>query len=160
MVKIKKNTLYTVGTILIVLIGVFFLFPGSGKVTGQVVNAGNGDVQIVKLHVENGNYVLEPSELKKDARVRLEADLSRMPGCSKSIVISAFGVSKTFTSSSNFVEFVPNKAGTFNIACSMNMYKGTFTVLESDGSKASYVEQQGASGGSCGGGGGGCGCGG
>jgi plastocyanin domain-containing protein len=160
----KKNSLYFVGTILIVVVGVVFLLLNSGsasvKIGGNAISE-NEDIQIVKLSVQNGNYVLEPSELRKGTRVRLEADMTKMPGCSRSIVIPAFGVSKTFTTGDNAVEFTPTKAGRFNIACSMNMYKGTFSVLESDGSKSDYVEAKpAASDGGCGMGGGGCGCGG
>jgi hypothetical protein len=117
------------------------------------------DVQVVKLKVQGSSYILEPSTFKKGTPVRIEADTSQMPGCSKSVVISAFNVRKTLSGSDNTIEFTPSQAGTFNIACSMNMYKGTFTVLQTDGTKAAYV-QPAAAGGSCGAGGGGCGCGG
>jgi plastocyanin domain-containing protein len=156
----KKNTLYGLGIlILVVVAGLMFLNPGSASIKPD---NGNGEIQVVKLSVANGNYVLEPSELRKDVKVRLEADISDLPGCSRSIVIPAFGTSKTYTSTSNFVEFTPDKAGTFNIACSMNMYRGTFTVLDETGKKSDYVEQKlsTASTGSCGDSGGGCGCGG
>lgn len=119
-----------------------------------------GDVQIIKIHVEGANYVLEPSTIKKGVPVRIEADMSRMPGCSRSVVISEFGVRKTFTDTNNVLEFTPTKAGTFNIACSMNMYKGTFEVLESDGTKSSYVQPASKGGMTCGAGGGCGGCGG
>ncbi len=122
------------------------------------VAASSSDVQVVKLSVQGSNYVLTPNTVKKGIPVRIEADVSSLPGCSRSIVMSAFNVRASFTSSNNAVEFTPNKAGTFNIACSMNMFKGQLTVLEADGSKASYVEKVAPSGGGCGmGGGGGCG---
>ncbi len=117
----------------------------------------SGNMQVAKLSVSGGGYILEPSTFRKGVPVRLEADLSNMPGCSKSVVISAFNVNKYLTPGDSVIEFTPDKAGTFNIACSMNMYKGTFTILESDGTKASYVQPSPASGGSCGGGCGGCG---
>ena len=148
--KVKKNNLYALGTILIVVIGTAFLFLNSGRALPNA-DEGDNEVQVVKLSVNGGNYVLEPSELKKDVRVRLEADMSRMPGCSRTVVIPAFGISKTFTSSSSFVEFVADKSGTFNIACSMNMYRGTFVVLESDGFKSDYVEEKLSTSGGCGG---------
>ncbi|MEK6893134.1 MAG: cupredoxin domain-containing protein [Nanoarchaeota archaeon] len=120
----------------------------------------NGNVQVAKMKVSGGQYLIEPSSFKKGVPVRIEADISQIPGCSKSIVISAFNIRKSLSSSDNIIEFTPDKAGTFNIACSMNMYRGTFTVLDSDGKKANYVEPA-STGGSCGGsGGGGCGCGG
>ncbi|MEK6832472.1 MAG: cupredoxin domain-containing protein [Nanoarchaeota archaeon] len=138
-----------------------FIFMGSGgaKIAGNLIDS-KGEVQIIKLSVQGSNYVMNPSEVKKGIPVRIEADMSKMPGCSKSIVISSFNIRKTVTSADNTIEFTPDKAGTFNIACSMNMYRGTFTVLESDGSKSAYVDTSAPSGGSCGASGGGCGCGG
>ena len=104
--------------------------PSAGS---SVSGSGSGNAQIVKMYVENGKYVLEPSSFKISVPVRIEADVSKMPGCSKSIVISAFNIRKTLNASDNVIEFTPDKAGTFNIVCSMNMYKGTFSVTESAG---------------------------
>jgi plastocyanin domain-containing protein len=126
---IRMKNIYTIGIIvLIVLIFGIFLIKDS-KIEGNTVINKEGNIQIVKLSVEGGKYILNPSEIKNGVTVRLEADLSKMPGCSKTIVISSFNVMKTFTSTDNTVEFTPDKTGTFNIVCSMNMYKGTFTVL-------------------------------
>ncbi len=155
---IKKNTLYTLGTILIIIMGIAFLsLSSSNPITGSVVY--DGEAQIVKLSVVNGQYVFEPTSVKKGIPVRLEADISSMPGCSKSVISSELGIRKTFSSNDNSLEFNPSKAGTFYFACSMNMYKGTLTVLESDGSKSNYVQTPSSSGASCGSSGGGCGCG-
>lgn len=132
-------------------------------VTGNVVNTGaSGEVQRVILRVDGGQYVLEPSTLTAGKPVRIEADLSSVRGCAASVRIPAFNVAYTFNGRSNALEFTPDKAGTFNIACSMNMYKGTFTVLNADGSGSSYQEAAPAGGMACGGAGGsgGCGCGG
>ena len=158
--EIRKNTLYEIGVALIILFGIIFLsLSTSGEQTQQAIN-NNQDVQVVKLWVNNGQYVFEPSSVKKDVPVRLEADISKMPGCSKSVISSELGIRKTFNSNDNTLEFTPNKAGNFYFACSMNMYKGNLIVLESDGTKSNYVQTPQSSGGSCGTGGGGCGCGG
>ncbi|MBS3094607.1 cupredoxin domain-containing protein [Candidatus Pacearchaeota archaeon] len=81
-----------------------------------------------------------------------------MPGCSKSILIPAFNIQKNLNEKNKIIEFTPDKSGTFNIMCSMNMYRGTFIVLENDGTKSNYFETPSATGGSCSMGG--CGCGG
>jgi len=157
----KMKNKWTIFMVIVLVVGFGgFMLAGSENTTSNNNTNSNGEFQIVKLSVENGKYVMNPSELKVGVPVRLEADMSKMPGCSRSIVIASFNVRKTFTSTSNIIEFTPNKAGTFNIACSMNMYKGTFTVLGNDGSKSNYVEQAPTGGGSCGASGGGCGCGG
>src|SRR3989344_7388341 len=153
--EIRKNTLYEIGVALIILFGIIFLsLSTSGEQTQQAIN-NNQDVQVVKLWVNNGQYVFEPSSVKKDVPVRLEADISKMPGCSKSVISSELGIRKTFNSNDNTLEFTPNKAGNFYFACSMNMYKGNLIVLESDGTKSNYVQTPQSSGGSCGTGGGG-----
>lgn len=158
----KKNTLWASMIFVILLVSGFFLIGGSlgSSVSGATVNTASGDVQIVKMYVKGSQYVFEPSSVRKGMPVRLEADISKMPGCSKSVISSELNIRKTFNSEDNTLEFTPNKAGTFYIACSMNMYKGTLTVLESDGSKSEYVQAPSNLGASCGAGGGGCGCGG
>ena len=168
--KKAKNTFTVVGIVVIVLAVAIFIFAGAGNAstTGNTISNSKGNVQIVKLSVVNGNYVMNPSQVRMGAPVRIEADITQMPGCSKSFVMPAFNIRKTFTSTDNTVEFTPDKAGVFNVMCSMNMYKGTLTVLQSDGSKSNYVESSspsttsGSTGGSCGmkssGSSGGCGC--
>jgi plastocyanin domain-containing protein len=87
-----------------------------------------GEVQNVKLSVSGGTYILSPSVLKKDVPVVMTADMATLKGCSRSVVISSFGVRKSLTETNNVITFTPTQAGTFKIACSMNMYRGTFTV--------------------------------
>ncbi len=159
----------SIGAILVLLFAVVY-FNSNGSMSANVINANgvndnsrsSGDIQVVKLKVEGGSYVLNPSSFKKGIPVRIEAEMSTLVGCSRGIVIPAFNVKKSLNDRDNIIEFIPDRAGTFNIACSMNMYKGTFTVLDSDGTKGSYVEPASTSGGGCnmGTNGGGCGCGG
>lgn len=174
-IKISKSRLFKAGLLLISIIFILMLFKSYDTETLTNVNAlasnnvnvestGNsassGEVQIVKMRVENGRYIIEPSTFKVGIPIRIEADISKMPGCSKSVVIPAFNIRKNLNENDNVIEFTPNKAGTFNIVCSMSMYRGTFSVLQSDGTKANYVEKASTSGGTCGANGGGCGCGG
>ena len=121
-----KNLFFILLTLAIIVIAGVFLIHGEGTSSGGTAT---GNAQVVKLWVEGGNYVLSPAEFKKDVPVRIEADISRTPGCSRSIVISAFNVRKIVSEADNVIEFTPTKTGTFNIACSMNMYRGTFTVV-------------------------------
>jgi plastocyanin domain-containing protein len=137
----KNTTLFLIGAIILVLI-VGFVFVNTLRQNQGNNQTTNSEVQIVKLSVVGSQYIFSPSEIKKGIPVRLEADMANMPGCSKSVVIAGFGISKTFTSSDNTIEFTPDKAGVFNIACSMNMYRGSFSVLEIDGSRATYVENK------------------
>jgi len=157
--KKKNNILFGILIIaLVVIIGSFVLSNNITTISESNFES-DGNVKIIKLSVENGKYVMDPSTIKKGDSVRIEADISKMPGCSKSVVISAFNIRKNLNEKDNVIEFIADKAGTFNIACSMNMYGGTFTVLEDDGNNPTYVEQPSQTQPSCGLGGG-CGCGG
>jgi len=123
--KMKNTMIIAIVIILIIGFGIFLI--KDSKANGNGLNSGE-KVQIVKLSVENGQYVMNPSQVKRGIPVRIEADVTKMPGCSKSFVIPSFNVMKVFTSTDNTVEFTPDKAGVFNVMCSMNMYKGTLTV--------------------------------
>ena len=123
-----------------------------------------GNVQEITLSVQGSQYYPNPIIVKKGIPVRLVADISRMPGCSKSIVIPEFGIQKTVQNGDNVIEFTPTQSGTFSFSCSMNMYRGAIVVEEADGSVASFTGNAPApkaATGSCGmAKSGGCGCGG
>lgn len=88
-------------------------------------------VQTVKLTVgEAGGYVLTPSKLTKGVPVKMDVDLKTVKGCARTVVITAFNVKKTVKDGDTTVQFTPDKAGTIDIVCGMNMVKGTFTVSE------------------------------
>ena len=123
--KSKNILIIVVAIILVVGFGIFLIKDSKAK--GNGLNS-QGKVQIVKLSVENGQYIMNPSKVKMGIPVMIEADVTKMPGCSKSFVIPSFNVMKVFTSTDNIVEFTPDKAGVFNVMCSMNMYKGTLIV--------------------------------
>jgi copper chaperone CopZ len=120
--------------------------------------ATTGDVQKVQFSVSGSTYYPYPIRVKKGIPVQLIADMNNMPGCSRSIVIPEFGIRKIMSEGDNVIEFTPDKSGTFQFFCSMNMYRGQIIVEEADGSVAAYtgntsVPSVGSYGGS------GCGCG-
>src|SRR3989339_1930213 len=124
----KSNRFSKLGIAFVIIVTILIVLGATNFfVTGNVISGSkdNGNVQIVKLKTEGSGYVLEPSTFKKGVPVRIEADMSKMLGCSRTVVISAFNVRKTVSNSDNIIKFTPDKAGTFNIACSMNMYRGT-----------------------------------
>lgn len=133
--KFSGKTIAIIGILLLVAIGIasFSIFGhatssgGGTNINGNVV--ASGDVQTATLSVSGGTYILEPSTLKKDIPVRITANIGSMPGCSKAVTIPTFGVFKSVNSKDNIITFTPTQTGTFNIACSMNMYRGTFTVV-------------------------------
>jgi len=97
-------------------------------ITSASSTAVNGEVQDATLSVVGGTYVITPSTLKIGIPVRMTADMATLKGCSRSVVIASLGVRKSLTESDNVITFTPTQTGTINIACSMNMYRGTFNV--------------------------------
>lgn len=120
----------------------------------QVATNVQGGVQNVKLSLENGQYQLSPSTLKKGVPVNMEVDLSTVTGCMTSVTIPGFNVRKYVSPGDNIISFTPDKAGTFYIACSMGMGRNTFTVVDDTGNTGSYVDPVTSTGGGCGCGGG------
>lgn len=90
----------------------------------------SSDVQKVMLSMQGGRYILEPSELRLGVPVEMEVQMDTVSGCMQDIVISSFGVRKYVQKGDNIIRFTPDKAGTFGIACSMNMGQGKFKVVE------------------------------
>jgi plastocyanin domain-containing protein len=133
--KILRNVIIFVAVILIVA-AIFMVTMISKKDlgSGSIIQANqntlgdNVNNQNVELSVSGGTYIVAPSVLKKDVPVRMEADLATLRGCSRDVVISAFGVRKYVKEGDNIIVFTPTKTGVITIACSMNMYRGTFTV--------------------------------
>lgn len=130
--------------------------------------ASSGDVQVVRMHVEGGQYIFEPKAVVKGKPVRIIADVSRIPGCSKSFTIPEYGIRKYLTPTDNTIEFTPQKAGQLYVACSMNMYRGVLAVSDTSSglstaaaaaatSAAQAASTQAKPTGGCGCGGGGCG---
>ncbi len=100
------------------------------KTLVDVINATESNVQIATLYVSGSKYVLEPSTFKKNIPVKIVADISRMPGCSKAVTIPAFRVLDYVDTKDNTILFTPTKTGIFSIACSMSMYTGLFNVVD------------------------------
>jgi uncharacterized protein len=161
--KIEK---IAVGIALLIVVGVIFV-SARNMISGQAATGTAQDVkgtvavsgtQDVKLSYINGRYEMEPNVMKLNVPVRMEVDLTTVQGCMQTVTIPAFNVEKYVKPGDNVIEFTPNKAGTFNIACSMGMGRNTFTVQDDSGNAAAYVEPKANAAGGCGCGGGSGGC--
>lgn len=151
--------------------GVSGIASASESLTGDAVEdltaTKSVGAQEVTLTFENYRYILTPSTLKKDVPVEMTVDLDSVYGCMRDVVITQFGVRKYVREGDNVITFTPDKEGTFNIVCSMNMGRGKFSVLsegQAEVPATAYVEPEpakapvGGCDGSCKGGcGGGCG---
>ena len=74
------------------------------------------------------NYVPEVITAKKGVPLRIRADMARLTGCYQSLVVPALGVSESFSTNHDVIEFTPQKSGTFKFTCRMGMGSGTLVV--------------------------------
>ncbi|PIN76138.1 hypothetical protein COV18_00800 [Candidatus Woesearchaeota archaeon CG10_big_fil_rev_8_21_14_0_10_37_12] len=126
----RQNKGLLIAGVIIVL--AFFVYVGIQTNTTELMpqtSIYSGDVQEVILSVQNYGYVLAPSTLNKDIRVRMVVDMSSVQGCLRDVVIPEFGVRKLVSNSDNIIEFTPTKTGEFDIFCSMKMGIGKFEVV-------------------------------
>ncbi len=101
--------------------------PPIGLVLGTVPSGGS--VQVVTLALQGTNYVVTPNTVKQNQPVRFVADMQKLPGCSRALVIPQLNVRKIFSQNDNSVEFTPTKTGSLQFSCSMGMYKGLLNVV-------------------------------
>jgi plastocyanin domain-containing protein len=99
------------------------------KATLQAQPATEKDgMQIVQLSWGVLNYKPEVIEVKAGMPVRIEGDISRLRGCYRSFIIPSLGVVGTFSEAKPYIDFVPEKKGTFAFSCTMNMARGKIIV--------------------------------
>ncbi len=128
-----RNSLIVIATLIIILIGVVAM--QGNKINDPVVqNSQNTQAvfasgKIVNVGVTGSQYTLSPAQFKKGEKVSLVFDMNEVTGCARSVVIKDFGIRQMVSGANNIIEFTPDKTGTFVIACSMNMYRGSFDVI-------------------------------
>ncbi len=86
------------------------------------------NAQIVSVKVIGSQYVMNPPTIKQGMPTIFEFDMSTVQGCARSVVLPDFKVRKSLSAQDNKIEFLPLQTGTYRIACSMNMYTGSFNV--------------------------------
>lgn len=124
---IKKTTLYLALTLIIIVIAGFFLLSKGSSAQNATENSGSGEIQKITIGMKNYNYYPNTINVKAGQPVRISLD-SSVAGCFRSFTIRDFGVAKYLKTPSDYVEFTPNKKGTFRFACSMGMGTGTLIV--------------------------------
>lgn len=152
------------------LTGIAFASPFSSSAASTTspdpnVTLENG-IQIVRMTQHASGYSPNTFTIKKGVPVKWIITSEDVNTCASSIVSSSLNIRASLNLGENVFEFTPNETGVLKFSCSMGMYRGTFNVVNSDGTGSTAAKQEsqqqvappGGSG-SCGSGGGGCGCG-
>jgi P-type Cu+ transporter len=92
-------------------------------------NAATADgVQVVQVGVEGSEYTFAPASIQAGVPVRLVFDPDELPGCSRSVTLPDYDITKTIEEGDSTIEFTPNGEGPIAVACTMNMYTGTLVA--------------------------------
>jgi len=108
----------------------FSATAGFAQTPGGAQRPAAKKVQKVKLSFDDKGYVVTPSTLTKGVPVEMDVDLTTVKGCMKTVVIESLKVKKTVKAGDTLIEFTPDKTGTVQVICGMNMGKGQFTVVD------------------------------
>jgi len=89
-----------------------------------------GGTQRLRVTVKGG-YSPDTLVVKRGRPVRIEFDRQESASCSDTVVFGDFGISQPLPAfKTTPVEFTPEKAGTFEFTCGMNMLRGRLVVEE------------------------------
>ncbi len=123
-----QTSFYAVFILILIVFGGYFLLGKTESVSYESPNIeNNGEFQKVVLSMKNLNYYPNTIKVQSGIPVRISLDES-VKGCLRSFTIRDFGVAKYLKTPGEYVEFMPNKKGTFGFTCSMGMGRGTLIV--------------------------------
>jgi len=112
---------------MVLLFGTFLIKNPGSSANAISGNSGSGEIQKIILSMKNYNYYPNTVKVNVNQPVRIYLDKS-VVGCYRSFTIRDFGIAKYLPTENDYVEFTPNKKGTFRFACSMGMGTGTLIV--------------------------------
>ena len=111
---------------LLLMVAVAWFFFGEREKT--VARVAEGGVQVARVLVKGG-YAPDTLVVKRGQPVRIEFDRQETSSCSDTVVFGDFGISRPLPAfQTTPVEFTPEKAGTFEFTCGMNMLRGRLIV--------------------------------
>src|SRR5438874_3834290 len=115
----------TITGLLLMAAMAWFFFGGREKAVARLVEGG---VQVLRVTVKGG-YSPDTLVVKRGQPVRIEFDRQETLSCSDTVVFGDFGISRPLPAfRTTPVEFTPEKAGSYEFTCGMNMLHGRLIV--------------------------------
>jgi plastocyanin domain-containing protein len=115
----------TIAGLLLMVAVAWFFFGEREKTVARVTEAGT---QVLHVTVKGG-YSPDTLVVKRGRPVRIEFDRQETSSCSDTVVFGNFGISRPLPAfRTTAVQFTPEKAGTFEFTCGMNMLRGRLIV--------------------------------
>jgi len=124
--------LVTLGGLLAIAWVLWFFFLSERREARAAPGAG---VQTVRVTVKGG-YDPDRIVVERGRPVRLEFYRDETSGCSDTVVLGDFGISRKLPPhETTVVEVMPERSGEFTFTCGMNMLRGRLVVVDGDGKR-------------------------
>jgi plastocyanin domain-containing protein len=115
----------TIAGLLLIALVAWFFFGEREKAAARV---GDGGIQVLHVMVKGG-YSPDTLVVKRGRPVRIDFDRQETSSCSDTVVFGDFGISQPLPAfRTTPVQFTPEKTGTFEFTCGMNMLRGRLIV--------------------------------
>ncbi|HCE30947.1 hypothetical protein A2778_05655 [Candidatus Daviesbacteria bacterium RIFCSPHIGHO2_01_FULL_40_24] len=98
-------------------------------------------VQVAKMVQNASGYSPNTLTVKKGIPVKWVITSKDVNTCASSLVSSSLKIRKGLSLGENIIEFTPTETGVLKFSCSMGMYRGSFNVIENDGSDSIVAVQ-------------------
>lgn len=133
----KARTFFMVAGLAVIILGVFNISNASRLIswptreTSTKEVQANGEYQEVRMTQGNAGYTPSQFTVELGRPVRWIVTSESQFSCASSLIMPEYSISKALKSGENIIEFTPTKVGKISFSCSMGMYRGDFTVVES-----------------------------
>lgn len=87
-------------------------------------------VQTLTLEVKSSSYPKFAIQKNVMAKINFHVTSENLNNCNNIILISEYGIEKKLEVGDNWIEFMPNKSGTFSYSCWMGMISSKVTVVD------------------------------
>jgi plastocyanin len=84
--------------------------------------------QIITMNVTASGFEPNVFSLKQGVLVKWVINGVNVTGCTSTIIVPSYNISKSLKSGENIVQFTPKNKGIINFSCGMGMVRGKFIV--------------------------------
>lgn len=84
--------------------------------------------QTVRMNVTSGGFEPSVFNVKQGVPVKWVINGQNVSGCTSTIIVPSYGISKNLKSEENIIQFTPENKGVIGFSCGMGMVRGKFVV--------------------------------
>ena len=133
----RARLLFMTAGLAVIFLGWFNITNGSRLFSlnegNSALSSVNSDKQeyVVRMTQDARGYSPNSFTVEKGRPIKWIINSTSSFTCAASLVMPAYGISRTLRPGENIITFTPTKIGEIPFSCSMGMYRGKFIVVES-----------------------------